>query len=118
MRRRDFIAALGIAVARPLSTSAQQLAPPVVGFLSSLSSAAVTAPVAAFRQGLASLGYEEGKNVAIEFRWAEGHYDQLPALAAELVQKRAAVIVAAGGEPPALAGRSALSSHPPVFLVS
>jgi len=117
MRRRDFIAALGIAVVRPLSTSAQQLAPPVVGFLSSLSSAAVTAPVAAFRQGLASLGYEEGKNVAIEFRWAEGHYDQLPALAAELVQKRAAVIVAVGGDPPAFAAKAASVTIPLVFMV-
>jgi putative tryptophan/tyrosine transport system substrate-binding protein len=93
MRRREFITLLGgMAATWPLPARAQQPALPIVGFLSSLSSAALTGPVAAFRQGLGSLGYEEGKNVAIEFRWAEGHYDRLPALAIELVQKRAAVM--------------------------
>jgi putative ABC transport system substrate-binding protein len=99
MRRRDFIALLvGTAASGTWSvaTFAQQPSLPVVGFLSSLSAAALTGPVAAFRQGLGSVGYEEGKNVAIEFRWAEGHYDLLPVLAAELVKQRAAVIVAVG----------------------
>jgi ABC-type uncharacterized transport system substrate-binding protein len=117
MRRRDFIAVLGTAVAWPHSAPAQQPAIPVVGFLSSLSSAALTGPVAAFRRGLASLGYEEGKNVAIEFRWAEGRYDQLPALAAELVDKRVAIIVAVGGDPPAFAAKAASAAIPLVFMV-
>ena len=101
----------------PLIAHAQQPALPVVGFLSSLSSAALTGPVAAFRQGLESLGYEEGKNVAIEFRWAEGHYDQLPALATELVQKRASVIVAIGGDQSAFAAKAASTTVPLVFMV-
>ncbi len=117
MRRREFITAVGSAVTWPLVAHAQQPAPPVVGFLSSLSSAALTGPVAAFRQGLGSSGYEEGKNVAIEFRWAEGHYDQLPALATELVQKRAAVIVTVGGDPPAFAAKAASTAIPLVFMV-
>ena len=117
MRRRDFIAALGTAAAWPLSAPAQQPVTPVVGFLSSLSSAALTGPVAAFRQGLASMGYEEGKNVAIEFRWAEGHYDRLPSLATDLVQKRAAVIVTVGGDPPAFAAKAASTTIPLVFMV-
>ena len=117
MRRREFIAAVSSAVTWPLVGQAQQLALPVIGFLSSLSSAALTGPVAAFRQGLGSLGYEEGKNVAIEFRWAEGHYDQLPALAAELAEKRAAVIVTVGGDPPAFAAKAASTTIPLVFMV-
>jgi putative tryptophan/tyrosine transport system substrate-binding protein len=117
MRRREFIVAVGSAVTCPLVAHAQQAALPVVGFLSSLSSAALTGPVAAFRQGLESLGYEEGKNVAIEFRWAEGHYDQLPALAAELVQRRASVIVAIGGDQSAFAAKAASTTVPLVFMV-
>ena len=117
MRRREFITVVGSAVTWPLVAHAQQPALPVVGFLSSLSSAALTGPVAAFRQGLGSLGYEEGKNVAIEFRWAEGHYDQLPALAAELAEKRAAVIVTVGGDPPAFAAKAASTTIPLVFMV-
>ncbi len=117
MRRREFIAAVSSAATWPLVGQAQQLALPVIGFLSSLSSAALAGPVAAFRQGLGSLGYEEGKNVAIEFRWAEGHYDQLPALAAELAEKRAAVIVTVGGEPPAFAAKAASTTIPLVFMV-
>jgi putative tryptophan/tyrosine transport system substrate-binding protein len=117
MRRREFIAAIGGAVTWPLVVRAQQPALPVVGFLSSLSSAALTGPVLAFRQGLGSLGYEEGKNVAIEFRWAEGHYDELPALATELVQKRAAVVVTVGGDPPAFAAKAASTTIPLVFMV-
>jgi len=120
MRRRDFIALLGsTAVSGTYSAAApaQQPTLPIVGFLSSLSAAAVTGPVAAFRQGLASVGYEEGKNVTIEFRWAEGHYDQLPALAAELVDRRPAVIVSVGGDPPAFAAKAAAATTPLVFMV-
>jgi len=116
MRRRQFITALSGAVAWPFVGHAQQPALPVIGFLSSLSSAALTGPVAAFREGLESLGYEEGKNVAIEFRWAEGHYDQLPALAAELVQKRASVIVTIGDQP-AFSAKAASTTIPLVFMV-
>jgi putative ABC transport system substrate-binding protein len=120
MRRRDFIAVLGqIAASGTWSVAAlaQQPSVPVVGFLSSLSAGALTGPVAAFRQGLASAGYEEGRNVAIEFRWAEGHYDLLPALAAELVKQRAAVIVAVGGDPSAFAAKAASTTIPLVFMV-
>jgi ABC-type uncharacterized transport system substrate-binding protein len=99
------------------SAPAQQLALPVVGFLSSLSYEALTGPVAAFRQALAGSGYEEGKNVRIEFRRAEGHYDKLAALAADLVQKRAAVIVTIGGDPPAFAAKAASTTIPLVFMV-
>jgi putative ABC transport system substrate-binding protein len=106
MKRREFIAAIGSALTWPLVPRAQLPELPVVGFLSSLSSAALTGPVAVFRQGMGSLGYEEGKNVAIEFRWAEGQYDRLPALATELVQKQAAVILTVGGDPPAFAGQN------------
>ena len=117
MRRRDFITLLGgMAATWPLPARAQQPALPIVGFLSSLSSAALTGPVAAFRQGLESLGYAEGKNVAIEFRWAEGQYDRLPALATELVQKRASVIVTIGGDPPAFAAKAASTTIPLVFI--
>ena len=117
MRRRNFIAGLASTAASPVSARAQQPLLPIIGFLSSLSSAALTGPVAAFREGLESLGYEEGKNVAIEFRWAEGHYDQLPALATELVQKRASVIVTIGGDAPAFAAKTASASIPLVFMV-
>jgi len=118
VRRRTFITLLGgTAAAWPMAAKAQQPSLPVVGFLSSLSAAALTGPVAAFRQGLGSVGYEERKNVAIEFRWAEGHYDRLPALAAELVKQRAAVIVTVGGDPPAFAAKAASTTIPLVFMV-
>jgi ABC-type uncharacterized transport system substrate-binding protein len=121
MRRREFIAAVGSAattsITWPLVARAQQPTLPVVGFLSSLSATDLTGPVAAFRHGLASLGYEEGKNVAIEFRWAEGRYEQLPALAAGLVARRVAVIVTVGGDPPAFAAKAASNTIPLVFMV-
>jgi putative ABC transport system substrate-binding protein len=96
---------------------AEQAAIPAVGFLSSLSAAALTGPVAAFRDGLQSAGYTEGKNVEIEFRWADGHYDQLPALAADLVARQVAVIVTIGGDPPAFAAKTASTTIPIVFMV-
>ena len=98
MRRRDFIKAIaGSAAAWPLSARAQQPGLPVVGFLHSTSAGPNTGAVSAFREGLKQAGYVEGQNVAIEFRWAEGHYDRLPALATDLVRERVAVIAALGG---------------------
>jgi putative ABC transport system substrate-binding protein len=115
MRRRDFIAGLGISAALPLSARAQQPAIPFVGFLSSRSPGESEAVVAAFRKGLADVGFVGGQNVAIEYRWAEGRYDRLPQLAAELVNMRVAVILAAGGPPSALAAKKATAEIPIVF---
>jgi putative tryptophan/tyrosine transport system substrate-binding protein len=116
MRRREFISLLGsTAAAWPLAVRAQQASTRVIGFLSSRSPNESSGVVAAFRQGLDESGFVEGQNLAIAFRWAEGHYDRLPALAAELVDLRVNVLFAAGGPPSAFAAKAANATIPIVF---
>ena len=119
MKRRELIGGLcGAAVMWPLATRAQQQLPtPVIGLLSIGSPEPFAHLIAALREGLQKTGYIESQNLAIEFRWAEGHFDRLAPLAADLVQRQVAVIVATGGPAPALAAKAATSTIPTVFNV-
>jgi putative tryptophan/tyrosine transport system substrate-binding protein len=116
MRRRDFISFLGgSTLVWPIAAHAQQAAVPVVGFMSSRSADDSITAVAAFRQGLSETGYSESHNVQIDFRWAEGHFERLPALADELVRRPVRIIVAVGGQQTARTAEAATTSIPIVF---
>jgi ABC-type uncharacterized transport system substrate-binding protein len=118
MRRREFMSLLGgAAAAWPLAAWAQQAAMPVVGFLSSLSREGAVRFEAAFQQSLNEAGFVYGQTVAIEYRWALGHYDRLPTIAAEFAHRPVNVLVTVGGEPAALAAKAVTSTIPIVFLV-
>jgi putative ABC transport system substrate-binding protein len=117
MRRREFTTVLCGAAVWPLAAWAQQPAMPVVGFLYPGAAEANTNLVAAFRKGLSETGYVEGKNVAVEFRWANNQLDRLPELADDLVHRRVAVIAVAGGVTPVKAAKAATSTIPIVFAI-
>jgi putative tryptophan/tyrosine transport system substrate-binding protein len=122
MRRRDILALLGGAAVEPilrsLAANAQQTATPLIGFLGSESSDLWTNRLIAFRQGLNEAGYAEGRNVEIEYRWAEGHNERLPALAADLVRQRVTVLVVLGGTASGLAAKAATTTVPIVFRIA
>ena len=115
MKRRELLVLVGIAMAVPGPLRAQYKTLPVIGFLCGGASGAFGSAVAAFGQGLSDTGYVEGQNVTIEYRWAEGRYDALPGLAADLVARKVDVIVTGGGNAPALAAKGATSTIPIVF---
>ncbi|TMJ26304.1 MAG: ABC transporter substrate-binding protein [Alphaproteobacteria bacterium] len=116
MRRREFLGVLGSAAAWSLAAQAQQSAMPVIGYLSGATFEMMREYVAAFHRGLADAGFAEGRNIAIEYRWAEGHNDRLRALATDLVRRRVAIIVVGGSTPGALAAKAATETVPIVFL--
>jgi len=117
MRRREFIAGLGSAVARSLAARAQQAALPVVGFLNGSSADASGDRMRAFRKGLSETGYIEGQNVTVEYHWLEGQYNRLPVVTADLVRRRVAVIATPGDTLASIAAKAATATIPTVFGV-
>ena len=120
MKRRDFISFIASATAWPFAAHAQQAATPVVGFINTLNSTdeIVSDLVAAFRQGLKEIGFVEGQNVSVEYRWAQGQYERLPELAADLVRRKVDVIAATGGEPSPQVAKAATQIIPIVFTAN
>ena len=116
MRRREFIALIGSAAAWPVAVRAQQPTMPKIGFLSSNSADGIPQFTAAFREGLSTAGFIEGKNVTIEYRWADAHLERVPALALDLIRRRVDVLFTSGGDVPVLVAKGATTTIPIVFI--